>query len=80
MTTSTGMLGLPGNTAYATAKGGVIGLARSLAVAGREHGIKVNLIAPGRDHPHGRRRQGPGPAGGATSRRWWPSSPTRTAR
>jgi NAD(P)-dependent dehydrogenase (short-subunit alcohol dehydrogenase family) len=46
MTTSTGMLGLPGNTAYATAKGGVIGLARSLAFAGREHGIKVNLIAP----------------------------------
>ena len=46
MTTSTGVLGLRGNTAYATAKGGVIGLARSLAFAGREHGIKVNLIAP----------------------------------
>ena len=46
MTTSTGMLGLPGNTAYATAKGGVIGLARSLAFAGRHHDIKVNLIAP----------------------------------
>ena len=46
MTTSTGMLGLPGNTAYATAKGGVIGLARSLALAGRKHDIKVNLIAP----------------------------------
>lgn len=46
MTTSTGMLGLPGNTAYATAKGGVLGLARSLALAGREHGIRVNLVAP----------------------------------
>ncbi len=32
MTTSTGVLGLPGNTAYATAKGGVLGLARSLCL------------------------------------------------
>ncbi len=46
MTTSTGMLGLPQNTSYATAKGAVIGLARSLATAGAPHGIKVNLIAP----------------------------------
>ena len=46
LTTSTGMLGLPGNTAYAVAKGGVIGLARSLATAGAAHGIGVNLIAP----------------------------------
>ena len=46
LTTSTGMLGLPGNTAYAIAKGGVIGLARSLAVAGRKHGITANCIAP----------------------------------
>ena len=46
MTTSTGMLGLPHNLSYATAKGGVIGLARSLATAGAAHGIKVNLIAP----------------------------------
>ena len=46
MTTSAGVFGLPTNTAYATAKGGVIGLARSLATAGTEHGIKVNLIAP----------------------------------
>jgi len=47
MTTSTGALGLPNNTSYATAKGGVIGLARSLATAGAAHGIKVNCIAPG---------------------------------
>jgi NAD(P)-dependent dehydrogenase (short-subunit alcohol dehydrogenase family) len=46
MTTSTGMLGLPKNVSYATAKGGVVGLARSLATAGVRHGIKVNLIAP----------------------------------
>ncbi len=46
MTTSTGVLGLPTNTSYATAKGGVIGLARSLKTAGAPVGIKVNLIAP----------------------------------
>ena len=46
MTTSTGVFGLPENLAYATAKGGVIGLARSLTTAGARHGIKVNLIAP----------------------------------
>jgi NAD(P)-dependent dehydrogenase (short-subunit alcohol dehydrogenase family) len=46
MTTSTGVFGLPNNTAYATAKGGVIGLTRSLATAGAEHAILVNAIAP----------------------------------
>jgi len=46
MTTSTGLLGLPQNASYAAAKGGVLGLARSLATAGAAHGIKVNLIAP----------------------------------
>jgi NAD(P)-dependent dehydrogenase (short-subunit alcohol dehydrogenase family) len=46
MTASTGVFGLPNNTAYATAKGGVIGLTRSLATAGIEHGIKVNAVAP----------------------------------
>lgn len=46
MTTSTGMLGLPGNTPYATAKGAVVGLTRTLATEGRSRGIKVNLIAP----------------------------------
>jgi NAD(P)-dependent dehydrogenase (short-subunit alcohol dehydrogenase family) len=46
MTSSTGMLGLPTNTSYATAKAAVIGLTRSLATAGTPHGIKVNLIAP----------------------------------
>jgi NAD(P)-dependent dehydrogenase (short-subunit alcohol dehydrogenase family) len=46
MTTSAGVFGLPNNTSYATAKGAVIGLSRSLAVAGAAHGIKVNVIAP----------------------------------
>jgi NAD(P)-dependent dehydrogenase (short-subunit alcohol dehydrogenase family) len=46
MTTSTGLLGLANNTSYATAKAAVIGLTRSLAVAGAPHGIKANLIAP----------------------------------
>lgn len=46
MTTSAGLFGLPNNTSYATAKGGVIGLTRSLRTAGAAHNIKVNLIAP----------------------------------
>jgi NAD(P)-dependent dehydrogenase (short-subunit alcohol dehydrogenase family) len=46
MTTSSGVFGLPNNVSYATAKGGVIGLARSLATAGRRHGILVNVVAP----------------------------------
>jgi NAD(P)-dependent dehydrogenase (short-subunit alcohol dehydrogenase family) len=46
MTTSSGMFGLPNNLSYAAAKAGVIGLTRSLATAGTEHGIKLNLIAP----------------------------------
>jgi NAD(P)-dependent dehydrogenase (short-subunit alcohol dehydrogenase family) len=46
MTTSAGVFGLPKNTSYATAKGGVIGLTRSLATAGATDGIKVNAVAP----------------------------------
>ncbi len=46
MTTSSGLFGLPKNLSYATAKGAVIGLTRSLTTAGADHGIKVNLIAP----------------------------------
>ena len=60
MTTSSGLFGLPQNLSYATAKGAVIGLTRSLSTAGAAHGIKVNLIAPARLHPDGRpaRRRG----------------------
>jgi NAD(P)-dependent dehydrogenase (short-subunit alcohol dehydrogenase family) len=46
MTTSSGVFGLPTNLSYATAKGGVIGLTRSLTTAGAPHGIKINMIAP----------------------------------
>ncbi len=46
MTTSAGFFGLPKNLAYAAAKGGVIGLTRSVTAAGARHGIKANLIAP----------------------------------
>jgi NAD(P)-dependent dehydrogenase (short-subunit alcohol dehydrogenase family) len=46
MTTSSGVFGLPKNLSYATAKGGVIGLTRSIATMSEPHGIKVNLIAP----------------------------------
>jgi NAD(P)-dependent dehydrogenase (short-subunit alcohol dehydrogenase family) len=46
MTTSTGMFGLVDNLGYATAKAAVIGMARSLKVAGAAQGIKINLIAP----------------------------------
>ena len=54
MTTSSGIFGLPKNLSYATAKGGVIGLTRSIATMSEAHGIKVNLIAPAAMHPHGR--------------------------
>jgi NAD(P)-dependent dehydrogenase (short-subunit alcohol dehydrogenase family) len=46
MTSSAGLFGLPNNTSYATAKGGVVGLTRSLSLAGARVGIKVNVIAP----------------------------------
>jgi NAD(P)-dependent dehydrogenase (short-subunit alcohol dehydrogenase family) len=45
-TTSSGMFGLPNNVGYATAKAAVVGLTRSLATAGAQHGIRCNLVAP----------------------------------
>jgi NAD(P)-dependent dehydrogenase (short-subunit alcohol dehydrogenase family) len=45
-TTSAGVFGHAANVGYATAKGGVLGMTRSLAVAGAPVGIKLNLIAP----------------------------------
>jgi NAD(P)-dependent dehydrogenase (short-subunit alcohol dehydrogenase family) len=38
---------IPGAAAYAAAKAGVAGLARTLACEWAEHGIRVNAIAPG---------------------------------
>lgn len=41
-----GMAGAGWNTAYPTVKAGLYGLTRQMAGAGREHGIKVNLLLP----------------------------------
>ena len=74
-----------GNLSYATAKGGVVGLTRSLAVEGAEHGIKVNAIAPAActrmagqsgDEPAPSRRRWRR----SSSRRWSRTSRTRTVR
>jgi NAD(P)-dependent dehydrogenase (short-subunit alcohol dehydrogenase family) len=46
MTTSTGALGSARLIGYGTAKAGVLGLGRALAMAGAPHGIKVNMVAP----------------------------------
>jgi NAD(P)-dependent dehydrogenase (short-subunit alcohol dehydrogenase family) len=40
-------VGEGGMTHYIASKGGVIGFTRALAVAGGEHGITVNAVAPG---------------------------------
>jgi NAD(P)-dependent dehydrogenase (short-subunit alcohol dehydrogenase family) len=39
--------GLPGRSAYSTAKTGMLGLTRTLAVEWGKHGIRVNAVAPG---------------------------------
>ncbi|MFE9328080.1 SDR family NAD(P)-dependent oxidoreductase [Nocardia sp. NPDC052278] len=46
-TVSGAILGVPDMVHYGSAKGAIFGLTRNLAVAGHEHGIKVNAIAPG---------------------------------
>ena len=46
LTTSSGLFGIDNNLSYASAKAGIVGLARSAKLAGAKHGIKVNLIAP----------------------------------
>jgi NAD(P)-dependent dehydrogenase (short-subunit alcohol dehydrogenase family) len=45
-TTSTGVFGLANLVSYGAAKGGVIGLSKALADAGKNQGIKVNALAP----------------------------------
>ncbi len=48
MTTSpAGLFGNAGGTPYSTAKGGVVGFTRALALEGRKCGVAVNAISPG---------------------------------
>jgi 2-deoxy-D-gluconate 3-dehydrogenase len=42
-----GAAGLPGYSAYAASKGGVMALTRALAVEWARHDVQVNAIAPG---------------------------------
>ncbi len=43
---SIGLLGSPGQGAYGSAKGALVGLTRALACEGVGHGIRVNAVAP----------------------------------
>lgn len=42
-----GQVGVPGRSAYASAKGGIASLARVMAAEMAEHRIRVNVLAPG---------------------------------
>lgn len=42
-----GMVGMPGQTLYSAAKGGLIALARGAAIEWASHNIRVNVVAPG---------------------------------
>jgi NAD(P)-dependent dehydrogenase (short-subunit alcohol dehydrogenase family) len=46
VTISSGALGVAPAPSYSSAKGGLISLARSLALLGEQHGIKVNVFCP----------------------------------
>lgn len=49
LTISAAFLGSPGALSYATGKGGIVSLGRSLARSGADFGIKVNLFMPSAD-------------------------------
>ena len=44
---TSGLVGAAGEAAYAAAKAGIIGLARSLAAELAADGVRVNVVAPG---------------------------------
>jgi NAD(P)-dependent dehydrogenase (short-subunit alcohol dehydrogenase family) len=46
LSSGAGLWGVPGMAAYSTAKMGIVGLTRVLALEGAEHGITVNVVAP----------------------------------
>jgi NAD(P)-dependent dehydrogenase (short-subunit alcohol dehydrogenase family) len=46
LVTSVATLGIPGYVSYGTAKAALIGMTMNLAVAGIEHGIRVNAVLP----------------------------------
>jgi len=48
-----------GATAYASAKAGVVGLTKALAIEVAEHGVTVNCVAPGAQATPGRDRDTP---------------------
>ena len=58
---SRALLGKMGRTVYSTAKAGLIGFTRTVAIETGAHGITVNAVVPGpvetahftRGHPHG---------------------------
>lgn len=45
-TSNSGLLGVPGSSAYSASKAGLWGLTRTLSLEGAELGIRVNAIAP----------------------------------
>jgi NAD(P)-dependent dehydrogenase (short-subunit alcohol dehydrogenase family) len=47
ITSSSGMLGARQQANYATAKSGMLGLTRTIALDGEQYGIKANVLAPG---------------------------------
>ena len=42
-----GQVGIPGSAVYGTAKAGLLGMARSLAIEAGPHNVTVNCIGPG---------------------------------
>jgi 3-oxoacyl-[acyl-carrier protein] reductase len=47
MSSAVGLMGHPGDTAYASAKAALIGFGRSLAKETARKGVRVNMVAPG---------------------------------